>query len=299
VTDLGNGVWRYEYAIHNLDSHESARSFSVPVAGLAQVTNIGFHDVDYHSGEVYDGTDWPGGFDPVGETVSWATSTFAENPNANALRWGTLYNFRFDVDAPPVLGTATLGLFRGGLAYDHISVSTFVPYYCIASAPEEFACADGIDDDCDQMTDCADLDCCTFAACQDGMDADGDLVADCDCDDTNANVWSRPDEVHGLLLSVQNGTGDTLLDWMPPVDPGGTQVTYALLRSTSASSFAGATCMTLADPTAPAGREPAIPPADVLWNYLARARNACPAGYGEGSLGGDSMGAPRSGPTCP
>ena len=33
-------------------------------------------------------------------TISWATELFAANPNANALRWGTLYNFWFDATAP-------------------------------------------------------------------------------------------------------------------------------------------------------------------------------------------------------
>ena len=33
--------------------------------------------------------------------ITWATTAYAVNSNANALRWGTLYNFRFDADAPP------------------------------------------------------------------------------------------------------------------------------------------------------------------------------------------------------
>ena len=33
--------------------------------------------------------------------MTWSTETFATNQNANAIRWGTLYNFRFDADRPP------------------------------------------------------------------------------------------------------------------------------------------------------------------------------------------------------
>jgi len=54
--DNGGGSWRYEYAVYNLNSHRSAQSFAVPILTDAQITNTGFHDVDYHSGEPYDGT---------------------------------------------------------------------------------------------------------------------------------------------------------------------------------------------------------------------------------------------------
>jgi len=111
VVDNGNGTWRYEYAVFNLNSHVSGGSLSIPVPAGVTVSNIGFHDVDYHSGEVYDNTDWVA---QVGSgSVTWhSPQTFAQNPNSNALRWGTMYNFWFDADAAPAQGQATLGLFR-------------------------------------------------------------------------------------------------------------------------------------------------------------------------------------------
>ena len=75
------------------------------------MSNIGFHDVDYHSGEPWDGTDWTNNGGANNEVV-WETETFFENPEANALRWGTLYNFRFDTDVPPAILNVDLGLFR-------------------------------------------------------------------------------------------------------------------------------------------------------------------------------------------
>jgi len=36
------------------------------------------------------------------------------NPNANAIRWGTLYNFRFDSNRPPQATNATIGFFKTG-----------------------------------------------------------------------------------------------------------------------------------------------------------------------------------------
>lgn len=111
VQDNGDGTWNYEYALYNMNSHRSARSLSLPAAGV-NITNIGFHDVDYHSGELYSGTDWSGAV-AAGE-LSWSTQTFAQNSNANALRWHTLYNFRFTANQPPVATSITVGLFRPG-----------------------------------------------------------------------------------------------------------------------------------------------------------------------------------------
>jgi hypothetical protein len=109
--DLGNGTWRYDYAVFNLNSDRAGGSFSVPLPAGTTVTNVGFHDVAYHSGEPYDNTDW---VSSVGATsVTWASpQTFAQNANSNALRWGTLYNFWFDANRPPASGDVTLGLFK-------------------------------------------------------------------------------------------------------------------------------------------------------------------------------------------
>ncbi len=120
--DLGGGVWRYEYALHNLSSHRSARRFAVSIAPGTQVTSPGFHDVDYHSGEPYDDTDWPSAVSAG--AVTWQTDTEAADVNANAVRFATSYNFRFDADRPPVPTVVEIGLFRAG---SPASVSALVP----------------------------------------------------------------------------------------------------------------------------------------------------------------------------
>ena len=138
VTDNGDGTWHYEYALYNMNSHRSARAFTVPVAGGTALTEIGFHDVDYHSGDghdhvTYDGTDWAvtesGGF------IAWSTSTIEEDLNANALRWGTMYNFRFDADAPPGPVSATIDLYRLGTPMS-IQVETLGPGMCLGDLDE-------------------------------------------------------------------------------------------------------------------------------------------------------------------
>ena len=112
VTDNGDGTWHYEYALHNMNSDWGARSFSVPIPAGVAVTNIDFHDVDYHSGEPYSGTDWP--VTIGGDQVEWSTQPETENTNANALRWGTLYNYRFDADQPPTDADIVIGHFKSG-----------------------------------------------------------------------------------------------------------------------------------------------------------------------------------------
>ena len=113
VTDLGNGTWHYEYALHNLTSDRGVSSFSVPLPNGVTVTNTGFHDVDYHSGEPFDNTDWV--TNVSASSIEWSSpETFDQNPNTNALRWGSLYNFRFDADTPPDAQVISLGFFKPG-----------------------------------------------------------------------------------------------------------------------------------------------------------------------------------------
>ncbi|MBN4058840.1 cytochrome c [bacterium AH-315-J04] len=112
TVQLAGGFWSYEYAVYNMNSDRSAGTFSVPLQPGASVRNIGFHDVDYHSGEPYDGTDWS---DVVGtDSISWATEPESQNINANAIRWGTMYNFRFEANVAPNPLPVTIGLFKGG-----------------------------------------------------------------------------------------------------------------------------------------------------------------------------------------
>ena len=112
--NLGDGWWHYDYAVQNVNSDRSAQTFSVPLPANTQIMNIGFHDVDYHSGERIDSTDWTQVRD--GDFIRWSTSSYIEDEFANALRWGTLYNFWFDADiAPATNGAVELTLFKPGV----------------------------------------------------------------------------------------------------------------------------------------------------------------------------------------
>ena len=113
VTDLGGGVWHYEFAVHNLNSDRSARAFNVQFPVAANITNAGFKDIEAHSGEPYPGTDWT--LSTSANQISWSTETFATNQNANAMRWATMFNFWFDANQPPTEDIVhTIDLFKPG-----------------------------------------------------------------------------------------------------------------------------------------------------------------------------------------
>ena len=121
VTNPSAGVWHYEYAINNQNLDRSIQSFSVPLGCGMTVSNIGFHAPLNHPGIANDGTLGSAGYSNAAWTpnqtptaLSWSSETFAQNQNANALRWGTLYNFRFDSNRPPQTANATIGFYKTG-----------------------------------------------------------------------------------------------------------------------------------------------------------------------------------------
>ncbi len=121
VTNPSAGVWHYEYALYNENLDRAIQSFSVPLGPGVNISNIGFHAPPQHPGFAHDGTQGDAGYSSTPWTVTqdagsvtWSTQTFAQNQNANAIRFGTLYNFRFDADQAPNPTDATVGFFKTG-----------------------------------------------------------------------------------------------------------------------------------------------------------------------------------------
>jgi hypothetical protein len=213
VTNLGGGIYHYEYAVyvHSLD--RQIRSFSVPVPDSLNLTNVEFRDVDepiscrvsagansatqsFYSttglkagmnlyfatantvrtissvpsstqviftaavttttnencvanGPRADGVgyndatnDWT--FSRSGGVATWQTQTYAQNPNANALSWGYLFNFRFDADAPQVDASATMNLFKPGVLTDLTAAIKAPGSNTVVVAPNSVNVAPGI-----------------------------------------------------------------------------------------------------------------------------------------------------------
>src|SRR5207245_2565336 len=123
VTNPTAGVWHYEYALYNENLDRAIQSFSVPLGAGANISNIDFHAPPQEPGWANDGTfnnqgysntPWSNDYQPGNTSITWNCETFAQNQNANAIRFGTLYNFRFDADQAPNFTDATVGFFKIG-----------------------------------------------------------------------------------------------------------------------------------------------------------------------------------------
>jgi hypothetical protein len=108
ASDLGNGLWRYRYAVMNFDyahvrsdpahahgpdlkllENRGFARFGVPLPHGVTLTSLRFHDADGDAGN-----DWTAAIS--GDTVAWSASDAG-----NTLDWGTLYSFEFTANAPP------------------------------------------------------------------------------------------------------------------------------------------------------------------------------------------------------
>lgn len=113
VAHQGPGpIWHYEIVVRNMNSDRAARVLRIEIPG-ATISGAGFHDIDHHSGEPYDTTDWTIDTTTPG-VVEWSTDESFANSNANALRWATTFTFWFDVDQDPSAAIHRLELFELG-----------------------------------------------------------------------------------------------------------------------------------------------------------------------------------------
>ncbi len=117
ATDLGGNIWHYEYVIMNVDMDRKVGSFTVPLPEGTILTNVGFHAVDSY-GEGYSNTPWT--VTPASDSITWST---VDNP----IRWGTLYNFRFDADKPPWRGDAEVGMYEPGTPSSVTVTAQYLP----------------------------------------------------------------------------------------------------------------------------------------------------------------------------
>ncbi len=89
-------------------------------------------------------------------------------------------------------------------------------------------------------------------------------------------------------LTVSDAAPDNL-SWAPPLAPGGSAVSYDVLRCDLPSDFMGGTCVESG--VATTATDAAVPVPGEIWHYLIRVENGC------GSTLGDLSG--RQAPDCP
>ena len=225
VIAIEPGLWRYSYALQNLNSDRSGQSFSVPLPQAAVISNVGFHDVDYHSGELYDSTDWPA--DVTDEAITWSTDDYDVNEDANALRWGTIYNFYFDSNVPPAPSTITLGLFKPGTP-DQVQADTIGPRHPYVDCNDNY-----VADDCD--IDCA------APGCVDPCGTSGDTNDNGIPDECEAGIVSmdiRPGTCPNPLNIRSRGVLPTAVLGTETLDV--TEIDFTTLTLTRADGVGGA-----------------------------------------------------------
>ncbi|MHC4989413.1 MAG: hypothetical protein ACYTGC_00390, partial [Planctomycetota bacterium] len=111
ATEVGDGLWHYEYAVFNQDMDRGIGAVTIAIPTSAGISGIGFSAVLSHD-EPYDNVPWTAERTETG--LTWSTVPFDVDPMSNPLRWGTMYNFWFDADTPPTETTATLGIYEPG-----------------------------------------------------------------------------------------------------------------------------------------------------------------------------------------
>ncbi len=216
ASSTGNGIYRYSYALENLNSDRSARSFSVPLPLGAVISDSGFHDAEYHSGEPYDNVDWSVAV--TSDAITWSTDQYAVNPNANALRYSTVFTFWFDVNVEPVVdpetSKVTIGLFKPG-APSEVLANTIGPKAAVDCNHN------GISDACD--LDCGVIGCLPPPNCGGSLDCainvngEGNGVPDeCEIDCQPNGFPDACDIFSGRSNDCQLPIGNTVPDECEP-----------------------------------------------------------------------------------
>jgi len=108
TTDLGNGRWRYDYALYNHNLDRQVREFSVPIPFGADVTNVEFRDIDRDANNGWS-------FTQNDHSVVWRTTAFGAG-TSNPLKYSSVFNFRFETNVPPASSVGTLGQYKPGQA---------------------------------------------------------------------------------------------------------------------------------------------------------------------------------------
>jgi hypothetical protein len=145
VTDLGNGSWRYDYAVMNLDY---ARAVTQPASANGGpdprvLSNHGFDSFTVPAGGTIGATTFSNGtLDVPGWTESSSNGAVTWTaPDGGTLDWGTMYSYSITSTSAPVAGSATLHIALSGTpaSYD---VATLVP---AASGPDDTVFKNGFD----------------------------------------------------------------------------------------------------------------------------------------------------------
>ena len=114
VTGPQNGLYHYEYAIHNLDNSRGGAALRIPVDAGAVVTGFGVRDIDDDPLN-----EWTGA--RVGNEIVFSAAA------NNAVEWNCIYNCWFDCSVPPSFGVVNVDQARPGPGALSVAVTSEVP----------------------------------------------------------------------------------------------------------------------------------------------------------------------------
>jgi hypothetical protein len=114
TTNLGGGLWRYEYAVHNADNNRGGASLRIPIGASVTASNFSFRDIDANPLNDWTAT-------RVGNEIVFAAT--ATNP----LNWNTVYNFGFDCTIAPAVGQVQIDEARIGPGALSVAVDSQIP----------------------------------------------------------------------------------------------------------------------------------------------------------------------------
>ncbi len=107
VLDLGGGNFNYDFAVYVHTVDRQVESFAVPIAPGTNVTNVSFRDIDQNLDN-----DWRATV--AGDHIIWEGEPFGQK-GANPIKYGIMYNFRFNANRAPVNAFTGLGLHKPGV----------------------------------------------------------------------------------------------------------------------------------------------------------------------------------------
>ncbi|HKX45419.1 MAG TPA: hypothetical protein VJP77_01840, partial [Planctomycetota bacterium] len=107
------GLYHYEYAVHNRDSHRGVGELRIPICPGAQVTGIGTLDPDTDAAN-----DW---------SAAVEGSELVFSANTQPVQWNTIHNFWFDSDAAPSAANLSLPLFQPGPGAGALTIASSAP----------------------------------------------------------------------------------------------------------------------------------------------------------------------------
>lgn len=113
VTDIGNGLYRYNYAIENLDFDPSFSQFNIPMIFPLKLANPVFSDSDKDVANNWIFNSSNGELKLIG------------NPS-NKQDWGMLFSFSFTIPAPPKQGSLSIDVTEP-LLNNTVSSLTLIP----------------------------------------------------------------------------------------------------------------------------------------------------------------------------